>query len=129
MKIIYIILVLIMCSSCAPMPNSTQYCAETGKILREPHLFKGLIRPAELDEIEITIHRGIFETGYVCFTGISTANKVLSIIGNAGIVPACAYVWDVDNDGVTDTCEVYVMFDYFLDHELQHCRGYDDVLY
>lgn len=113
----YILLALIlMLSSCAPMPG--------GKFL------KGIDHVTELEDIpELIIHDvSIFESTAVCNYLVFKENPLLVIVTMGGI-PACADVTP-DGKGGIKKCEVWAPGEgYLMEHELMHCRGWADKWY
>lgn len=103
------IMFLLLCCSCTIFSPQTE-------------LFKEVDEPAELDRIELLLYKkDFFTTGWIC------ADKagwpfivhpfILTIFG-------CADVhW---KDGHVYKCEVWYSMDWALEHELNHCKGWDD---
>jgi len=91
----------------------------------------GIDRPAELENVDITIIRGFWTTQTECHKRLwACGNGHVSVLAgllNFGIIPACNTVWA--SDGVVERAEIFVTADMFLDHEMRHVMGYDDVLY
>lgn len=91
-------------------------------------LFPGVVAPAELDKVEITMTVGP-EAVVACNGLMWRYDKVgvaFNAVLNAGIYLGCAEVyWD---NGAVFRCNVYNTFgwSWVTDHELEHCRGYMD---
>lgn len=97
-------------------------------------LFSKLEQPSKLEDIQVIEVVGFTETQIVCSKAIWDTKKYIVVINcvlNACIIPACALVYDMDSNGQSDTCLVYLSWDIdsLRQHELRHCMGYNDVLY
>ena len=85
-------------------------------------LYKELNEPTPLEEIDITLYKKNFlMTGWICAEKAGYPAFfhpfILTVFG-------CADVhWQ---DGKVIKCDVWYSGDWILEHELNHCRGYDD---
>jgi len=94
-------------------------------------LYPGLTEPTPLDEIDLTVTVGINEASQFCnskmlelgYYGLFSFNCLF----NGCVTLGCA-VYEYD-DGKINKCDVYVAWEFLLDHELRHCQGYDDKWY
>ena len=96
-------------------------------------LMKGISKEANLDDIELIIHKGNFiSTSAACHKITWPINPWMSILSvplNFGVVPGCSLI-QFNGDGEIYKCEVwYSGFEFLLEHELRHCRGFKDRLY
>ena len=113
----YILILSLLLSSCAPLPGT--------------QLYPELTEAVELEDIDLTVTIGFEETSQFC-------NKKMTELGYEWMVAfnclfnfcaslGCA-VYEYD-DGKINKCDVYVAWEFLLDHELRHCQGYKDVWY
>jgi hypothetical protein len=112
----FFVIICFMLSACAPMPGTA--------------LIPGVSKPAQLEEVSVVIHYGLWETTSFCNAGIKSSLVFANCLLNACLWFGCADVrWD--SEGKIKTCDVYLAFesDYLLEHELRHCKGYADTLY
>lgn len=113
-NLLRLILLASILSSCAPPPGDI--------------LYPGIFRPAELEEVDITITIGIIDTQRFCNSVLPSDLVATNCLTNLCFIPACARVrWG--DDGIITTCEVYswANIDFLIEHELRHCMGYRDV--
>lgn len=112
---ILVLLLAVLLGACAPMPGSK--------------LFPNLEQPTPIEVVSVTIHKGFFLPTEYCLPRLPMHQQLLAFIGNFGIVPACSTVTFTEDGTEVATCEVYVMADWMIEHEMQHCKGYADSWY
>lgn len=111
----YLLPFIFILSACAPMPQ--------GKLL------DGLERPTPIEEVDVTISIGFWETNKECNRRMSKGLIILNCLLNFCIVPGCATI-TYDNERVKK-CEIRAIanWNWIIKHELAHCEGYDDIFY
>lgn len=116
----YIILVLVvLLSSCAPMPGNT--------------LFKGMTEPMKISEIEDfkEIPQGFWKTNASCYANAFKNSPIKATISAALMAPILGCSSIVKRGDKIVKCHIYYPKgdEYIRQHELRHCMGYKDVLY
>jgi hypothetical protein len=110
------ITILLLMTSCAPMPGNT--------------LFTGLTHETKLEDVEVIVTISAYETQLYCTQYAPWYMVALNCVTNACFIPACA-IMQFDDTGGVKKCYVYswIDVDFLIEHETRHCQGYKDLLY
>jgi len=88
----------------------------------QDELFEGLDKPTELEDVDLIVHKVNFlSAGWICAEKAGYPAflhpLILTIFG-------CADVQWRNNEVIK--CEIWYSVDWALEHELEHCKGWDD---
>ena len=123
MKKLSLLFILLLVTSCAPMPGNT--------------LVDGLTEPTAQEDIENynIVIENIFSTSVYCnVQAIKEGNYGIPIFNcllNSCLSVGCASLY-WDDTGHIYECNIHIASGFswlLLEHEKRHCLGYDDVLY
>ena len=94
-------------------------------------LYPGLTEAVPLEEVDVTITVGFEEASQTCNRLMAELGKPWMVVFNCLFNYCISFGCSVfhHNEGKVESCEVYVAWEFLLDHELRHCQGYKDVWY